>query len=32
MYDANLDTLTDFDAYSDSIMDQKRELEIAKIQ
>ena len=32
MYDANLDILTDFDAYSDSIMDQKRELEIAKIQ
>ena len=32
MYDANLDVLTDVDSYTDAIMDQKRELEKAKIQ
>ena len=32
MYDANLDTLTDFGNYSESVAEQKRDLEKAKIQ
>ena len=32
MYDANLDTLTDFGNYSESVAEQRRELEKAKIQ
>lgn len=32
MYDANLDTLTDFGTYTEAVMEQKRELEKAKIQ
>ena len=32
MYDANLDTLTDFGSYSDSVAEQRRDLEKAKIQ
>ena len=32
MYDANLDTLTDFGKYSDSVAEQRRKLEKAKIQ
>ena len=32
MFDANLDTVTDFGSYSESVMEQKRELEKAKIQ
>lgn len=32
MYDANMDTLTDFDNYSETIAEQKRELEKARIQ
>ena len=32
MFDANLDTLTDFASYSNAIAEQKRELEEAKIQ
>lgn len=32
MYDANLDTLSDVNNYSESILEQKRELEKAKIQ
>lgn len=32
MFDANLDTVTDFGSYSESVMEQRRELEKAKIQ
>lgn len=32
MYDANIDTLTDFGNYSESVAEQRRELEKAKIQ
>lgn len=32
MYDANLDTLTDFGNYSESVAEQRRELEKARIQ
>ena len=32
MYDANIDTLTDFGNYTEAVMEQRRELEKAKIQ